>query len=190
MKIDLDLKEAQCGDWKIEKFTVSDNQAKYHNLYEVTHHGRFIESGTYWKLLHRREVVMSNTPAEIRDHIGFIFRAKGNVLIAGLGLGMVLKALLEKDDVTHITIVEKSEDVIKLVSPFYKDERVTIVHEDIFNYKPREIFDYGWFDIWTYICSDNYDDMKRLNRKFARSVKEKGHWCYDECKREYKNDKN
>lgn len=190
MKINLNLKEAQCGDWKIENFTVSDNQAKYHNLYEAAHRGRFIKSGTYWRLLHKGEVVMSNTPAEIRDHIEFISRAKGNVLIAGLGIGMVLKALLEKYDVNHITIVEKSEDVIKLVSPFYKDERVTIVHEDIFNYKPREIFDYGWFDIWTYICSDNYDDMKRLNRKFARSVKEKGHWCYDECKREYKNDKN
>lgn len=133
---------------------------------------------------------MSNTPAEIRDHIGFIYQAKGNVLIAGLGLGMVLKALLEKGDVTHITVVEKSEDVIKLVSPFYQDERVTIIHEDIFNYKPEEIFDYSWFDIWTYICGDNYDDMKRLNRKFSRSVRNKGYWCYDECKQAYKNDKN
>lgn len=190
MKIDLNLKEAQCGDWKIEKFAISDNDVKYHNLYEAAHRGRYIESGTYWRLRHGKEVVMSNTPAEIRDHIGFIYKAKGNVLIAGLGLGMVLKALLAKDDVTHITVVEKSEDVIKLVSPFYQDERVTIVHEDIFNYKPKEIFDYGWFDIWTYICGDNYDDMKRLNRKFARSVKDKGHWCYYESKQAYINDKN
>lgn len=45
MKIDLNLKEAQCGDWKVEKFTVSDKQANYYNLYEAAHHGRFIESG-------------------------------------------------------------------------------------------------------------------------------------------------
>lgn len=186
-KIDLKLKEASSGDWRIEKFTINNDEAKKYNIREaVNGRNRFIDSGTYWRLRHKGEIIMSNTPAEIQDHLRFISKASGNILVAGLGLGMVLKALLEKQDVIHITVVEKSDDVIRLVAPFYDCDRVVIVHQDIFDYKPKEIFDYAWFDIWTYISDANYKEMKRLNRKFARSVKIKKHWCYEECKMRYK----
>lgn len=190
MDIDLQLKEASSGDWKVEQFTITDNEAKIHNIRETLNcRGRFISSGTYWRLKCGSEVVMSNTPAEIDDHIRFISKASGNVLIAGLGLGMVVKALLDKPEVHHITVVEKSEDVIKLVSPYYQDSRVTIVHQDIFDYKPTDTFDYAWFDIWTYISEENYIEMKKLNRKFAKYVRVKKHWCYEICKQKYFNNK-
>lgn len=187
MKIDLNLQEGVSGDWSVEKFSISEQEAKSFNLYEALHGRRFISSGTYWRLKCQNEVVMSNTPAEITEHENFINYAKGNILIAGLGLGMVIKALLDKPDVTHITVVEKSADVIKLIAPFYSSDKVTIVHEDIFHYRPQCIFDYAWFDIWTYISADNYTDMKRLNRKFAKFVTKIGHWCFMECKLKFLN---
>lgn len=79
---------------------------------------------------------MSNTPDEIRDFQSFVRKAKGKILINGLGLGVLLKALLEKEDVTQITVIEKSEDVIKLVSGSITDKRVSIINADAFEYKP------------------------------------------------------
>lgn len=183
MDIELNLQEGQSGDWKLEKFSVTEKQANSYNMREIFHQRRFIKPGDYWRLVYKGVIVMTNTPAEIIDHASFIRKAKGNILIAGLGLGMVAKALLDADRVAHITIVEKSEDVIKLVAPFYQDSRITIVNQDIFDFKPKEVYDFAWFDIWTYITSDNYNDMKRLNRKFGRYAKVKEHWCYDECKK-------
>lgn len=182
MKIDLDLCEGSCGEWSLEKFNVSELDAKSFNLRECVHRRRFISSGIYWKLVHRGETIMSNTPAEISDHQDFIMKANGNILVAGLGLGMVVKALLKKDNVLHITVVEKSSDVIKLVAPFYQDNRVSIINNDIFDYKPACKFDFAWFDIWTYISEDNYKEMVKLNRQFGRYVKMKEHWCYNQCR--------
>ncbi len=57
---------------------------------------RYIEPGVYYKLTYKGEVIMSNTPAEVNDHLPFIKKANGKVLIAGLGLGMVITELLKK----------------------------------------------------------------------------------------------
>lgn len=43
---------------------------------------------------------------------------QGRVLVAGLGLGLILHALLDKPAVTHITVIEREPDVVQLVSPF------------------------------------------------------------------------
>jgi len=188
MNIHLNLEEGASGDWKLEKFSVSEQQAKFHNMRELFHSHRFINPGNYWRLVYKGEIIMSNTSSEIADHYNFIKKAKGKILIAGLGLGMVVKALLDKDCVSHITIVEKSSDVINLVAPFYKDKRISIINQDIFSFNPKEVYDFAWFDIWTYIMSDNYKDMIRLNRKFGQFAKVKEHWCYNQCKRLYKHD--
>lgn len=147
-KIELNLKEGESGDWKVSTFSISAEQARNFNLRCIMNRNRrYIEPGVYYKLTYKGEVIMSNTPAEVNDHLPFIKRANGKVLIAGLGLGMVITELLKKTDVTKIVVVEKSTDVISLVSPFYMDERVQIVNADIFEYKPTGHFDFAWFDI-------------------------------------------
>lgn len=186
MDISLNLTESKSGDWEVRKFTIDKNAAFAFNLgCLMNHSNRLIKEGEYWKLLCNGEVVMSNTPAEVNDHLPFIRKATGKVLIAGLGLGMVLTELLKKTTITKIVVVEKSKDVIKLVSPHYKDERLQIVNEDIFDFKLTEHFDFAWFDIWTYIDADSYEDMKKLHRKFAKSVTYKDSWCRKEAKNRY-----
>ncbi|MCV5648158.1 hypothetical protein OFN55_36090, partial [Escherichia coli] len=87
-----------------------------------------IPPGRYRRLSNGWDVVMSNTPMEIRTCQDFIERATGRVLINGLGLGMVLHAILQKDDVTHVTVIEKEQDVINLVAAsFATDLRVEII---------------------------------------------------------------
>ncbi len=143
--------------------------------------------GVYWRLKRGNEVVMSNTPAEIRDHREFIRRACGNVLINGLGLGVIVEILLAKPEVEHITIIETSEDVIKLTGKYYDDEpRVTIIHDDAFKYVPPKGTRYNavWHDIFDNICEKNIEDMKKLHRKYGRRCDWQGSWCRWECERQ------
>lgn len=185
MKIDLNLREGKKGDWEVKKFSISEKEARWDQVRCAVNGcgSRAVVAGDYWKLMEGGCIYMSNTPAEVMDHYGFIRSASGSVLIAGLGLGMVVQALLDRGKCERIVVVEKSQDVIDLVGPCYDDPRVEIVCSDIFDYKPKEHFDYAWFDIWPDICGDNYAEMKRLHRKFARSVTNKDSWCRRECYR-------
>lgn len=186
--VELNLKSGESGDWKLKRFTVTPQGAKMHNLSEIFNgRNRFILAGEYWGLFRNGKVIMSNTPSEIDDHWKFIRKASGKVLVGGLGLGMVLKCLLDKKSVTKVTVVEKSPDVIKLVASAYTDDpRVEIVNADIFQYKPTERYDCAWFDIWDDINGDEYSEMKKLHRRYAHYVGWSDSWLRKNSRRLYK----
>jgi hypothetical protein len=186
MKIDIDIPDGKSGEWKIKTFTVSEDDAKRFNITELfAFSTRTIEPGTYKKLIRGNVIVMSNTSAEIRDHSEFFWQAKGNILINGLGLGVAVKHLLTKKEVKHITVIEKSSDVIKLVASYYKDSRVSIINADAFEFQSKKgfKFDCVWHDIWDEICSDNLPEMHRLHRKYGRKAHWQGSWCRYQCER-------
>ena len=80
MQIDIDVPDGRSGDWAVETFTVLEKEAEWFNLREAMHRSRrTIVPGTYKKLTHHGSVIMSNTPAEIRDHFPIIHRGKGHV---------------------------------------------------------------------------------------------------------------
>lgn len=73
MKIELNIKEGESGDWKVSTFSISAEQAKTFNLRCIMNRNRrYIEPGVYYKLTYKGEVIMSNTPAEVNDHLPFI----------------------------------------------------------------------------------------------------------------------
>jgi hypothetical protein len=200
--IRVDVPEGHSGDWRVERFTVSKKDADFHNLRCAISSGgggRDIEVGTYTRLLRGKgdprtfggaTVVMSDTPAEIRDHSYFVHKAEGHVLINGLGLGWVVEALLRKPEVKTITVIEKSLDVINLVAEHYekkcpKDKKLWILQGDALYYQPpkNKKYDAVWHDIWDYICADNLEEMKKLHRKYGRRTKFQGSWCRAECER-------
>lgn len=186
--IELNLKSGESGEWKLKRFTVTPQGAKIHNLREIFNgRNRFICAGEFWGLFHRGHIIMSNTPSEIDDHRKFIDNASGKVLIGGLGLGMVVKYLLQKSSITKVTVVEKSLDVIKLVAPSYvSDPRVEIINADIFEFKPTEKYDCAWFDIWGDISGSEYPEMKRLHRKYCRCVGWSDSWLRKESRKLYR----
>lgn len=193
MRVELDIPEQQLGRFRIDHIEVTEEDAKWGLLRaRINGHNRFVPSGTYVRLIDKRfdETVMSNTPDEIRDHMEFVNRAKGSVLINGLGLGVVLKMILEKPEVTEIIVIEKEKDVIDMVSCYYKDLRVTIIHADALEYQPEKnkIFDCVWHDIWPNICSDNWDTMKILHRKYGRRCRWQGSWVRDLVRELYRKD--
>lgn len=179
------------GNWTIETYTISKKEADFENMRSMFSFSglcRGIKAGTYKRLSRGKTVVMSNTPAEIRDHSYFVRRAKecGRVLLNGLGLGVTLAAVLESDIVKNVIIIEKSKDVIKLVAPTYsKDPRVEIINADAFEYKPLKGIRYGavWHDIWDTICADNLPEMTKLKRKYGKRCDYQECWCEDLCRR-------
>ncbi len=186
--VELKLTSGESGAWKLKRFTVTPQGAKMHNLSEMFNgRNRFIYPGEYWGLFCDGKVIMSNTPAEIDDHKPFIRKAYGKVLVGGLGLGMVLKCLLDKKSVTKVTVVEKSPDVIKLVASAYTDDpRVEIVNADIFEYVPSERYDCAWFDIWDDISGEEYPEMKRLHRRYGHYVDWSDSWLRKASMKLYK----
>jgi hypothetical protein len=178
------LPEMSKGEWKIERFTT--DRVDYSSQWI----GRGVPVGQTFTRLMRvgkswNKLVMSDTPAEQRDHWEPLYKAKGSCLINGLGIGMLLKNILLKDNVTDVTVVEISQDLIDLVSPYYSDARVTYICSDayLYNSPKGKRYDMVWHDIWDDICSDNLEGMAKLHRKYGRRTDWQGSWCKFECQR-------
>ena len=174
------LPEGRKGPWVVERFTTDRTD------FSSMMHGRPVPVGeTFTRLMRNGFLVMSDTPAEMRDHWEPVYQAKGSCLLNGLGIGMVLKNILEKKEVTDVTVVEISQDLIDLVAPHYSDPRVSYICADALEFQPPKGKRYQmvWHDIWDGICSDNLPDMARLHRKYGRRTDWQGSWAKYECQR-------
>lgn len=171
--------KSPCGNVIIESFTITEEDASFSNAF--SHHPTFnVKAGEFKRLVIDGETVMSNTPMEVKTNRQFVSAAKGQVLINGLGLGMVLEQLLAKEEVEHITVIEIDPRVIELVAKHYADEpKVTIIEHDAMTYKPEKgkTYDVVYHDIWTFISADNLKDMKTLHRKYGRRCNWQASWA-------------
>jgi hypothetical protein len=188
----VDIPEGQSGNWRVERYTVSKDDAameRIRSLFSFSSRGRSVPEGTYTRLLRGGTIVMSDTPDEIDDQWEIIDRAKGNVLINGLGLGITAVECLEKPEVNHVTVVEISPDVISLVGTHLQakyGDKFTIVQADALTWKPPKgsYYDAVWHDIWDNVCGDNLPDMHALHRKYGKRAGWQGSWCRYRCERQ------
>lgn len=174
------LPEGANGEAKIKHHEVTETEAKYAAVRAVVTGDAtlVVQPGTYAQLWVGKTLMMSDTEMERRTNREFIYRAKGHVLVAGLGIGMVVPPLLAKGRVTKVTIVEKYQEAIDLVEGPLRaylekegldhKERLEIVCADIFDYKaPRGTkYDVIYFDIWPDMSTKNLEDMEVLHKKF------------------------
>lgn len=157
------LKDGQVGNYKLSHYSVGEN-----DFYARVRCG--IPCGNYIRLTNGWDCVMSDTPMEKRTNSDFVLNAHGNVLIGGLGIGLILLAIQDKEDVEHITVVEKSKEVIELIaSQLPLNEKVEIVNADVFEYKPTMKYNTIYMDIWNNINSDIYrEEMKPLISRYRK----------------------
>ncbi len=177
--INVTVPDGKEGDWSVETFTVSEQESMFTRMRAIQHPEGFVAPGSYKRLKRGGVVVMSNTQMEVSTNQPIIRNATGNVLINGLGLGMVLTAILERNDIRSVTIIENAPEVIKLVgSHFEKDRRVKVILCDAFEFKPPKSskYDAVWHDIWDYMCEDHLSEMTRLKRKYVRKCEWQGCW--------------
>ena len=188
-KYKVDIPEGKSGIWRVERFTVTpqdENLERIRAIASSSSRGRFTLAGTYTRLMRGNELVMSDTPDEIRDHRGAIYEAKGNVLINGLGLGMMARAVLLKPEVDQVTVIEIDPDVIKLVGKYLISQfpmRLEIIKGDAFQYMPPKgiRYDMVWHDIFDNITADNLPLMSKLHRKYGKRTEWQGSWAKELC---------
>ena len=119
-----------------------------------------------------------------RDGIAAALARGGEVLVTGLGLGLVVEAMLRPSHsrVTRVTVVEFSPDVIRLVAPYLHGRhpgRVEIVEADAFAWEPPagRRFSVGWHDIWPDPhAADNAAEMARLEERYRARCDWQGFW--------------
>ncbi len=188
------------GEAELYEFEITIDGLTRAKLTSVRNHGHDEfegqQVGRFMGLKVSNTLVMTDTEMERRTNDEFIRRAHGRVLIAGLGMGVVLFPLCEKKEVTHITVVEKSRDVLALVIPQlppYMREDVRFDIADIFEYEPDTQYDCIYFDIWPSVNSDNYPEMKRLFDKYkphqtAHPDRYMSAWRINDCREQHQED--
>jgi len=118
------------------------------------------KAATIWHELSEKGqgVWMTDLPIEQRQMDELITKARGRVLVGGLGLGYAVVALSAMRSVEEIVVVERNPDIVALVwaatvAKCRKGVPVSVVTEDLFDYllwatAKQERFDWGLFDIW------------------------------------------
>ncbi|MGH9427836.1 MAG: hypothetical protein ACRD2L_16235 [Terriglobia bacterium] len=161
------IKPSKIGCATIEHYTVT----KLDVLRELMH-GAPCEEGTIAVLRVNGKTMMSDTRHERLTNWEIQHRARGNVLLAGLGIGMILHPILEKEEVTSVTVVEKEADVIALIAPTLpKSKKLTLVCADIFTWKPpvNRKYDCIYFDIWADASNGAATpDRRKLSARFHK----------------------
>lgn len=163
------LEERDVNNWKLQKFEIKpgDIRAMFDG----------IAPGKYIRLLHDDECVMSDTNMEKRTNSEFCINAHGDIIIGGLGIGMIVMAVQDKPEVHSITVIEKNEEVIEMIaSQLNFNDKVNIICDDVFSWKPdRGVkYDMVYMDIWNYINPEIYkEEMQPLKRKYAKYLRSK-----------------
>ena len=177
------LDEKEINGWKLKKFEITRKNCR------AILDG--ILPGTYIRLIHDGECVMSDTGMEKRTNLKFCSKAHGDIILGGLGIGMVIMAIQDKPEVHSITVIEKNQEVIDLVaSQLELNDKVKIVHADVFDWNPEKgvKYDMSYMDIWNYVNETVYrKEMQPLKRKYARFLRSKNEnpYRFNECWAEY-----
>jgi len=159
------------GVWTCEQFQVSESDMGF-QLGDMFRFGRWCPPGVYTALYRCQTLVMSDTPDELEDCREIIEVASGRVLVCGLGLGVVVKGLVDKDSVTRVDVVEIDRDLIDAMyqaAPWIGNPKVTVWHGDAYEIDLPLRWDYAWLDVWDVICAEN--DVAGLKRKWRKQVR-------------------
>jgi hypothetical protein len=198
----VDVPEGEVGNFRIMRFVVPRSEAISFNARQMGRgvEGRSILPGAYTKLLDcgKGEIWMSDTTAERKDHEAVYEQCKqrgGRVLIHGLGLGMIVNAVLELPNVEHVEVWELEQDVIALVGSHLKakfGDRLTIVPGDVFEYRPKkgEHWTVVWHDIWPSLASRNLKPMQKMCARWKNYCEWQECWGRDFCRWMAKEERN
>ena len=144
--------------------------------------GQPLNAKKYTRLFVDGRLFMTDAEFERRTNLWAVANMRGEVLIAGLGLGFMLLPTLTKSEVTSVTVLERSADVIALIGPVVKHKKLSIIKADCKSYAAtKRAFDCIYFDIWSDVPnSDNKDEIKALKKKYRPALRSGGWmraWC-------------
>jgi hypothetical protein len=163
-RIKVNIPEAVSGDFRIEKIKTDHYCGSDEPL------------DTYTVLFNPHHNIMQDTTREYKEHEQFLKDAHGDVLVAGLGIGMIHQSLIDNPNVKSVTIVEKYQEVIDMVWEHCpKDGTFRLVHADIYEWQPDSKWDMGWFDSW--VGENEQNEYKKLMKEqYGSSVSDIRFW--------------
>ncbi len=170
------LEPKKCGGFSIIHREATDLDCAFENeriMLSFNNRTRFtLRPGLYTYLMQGDEAIMSDTPTELFTNSDFISHANGDILIGGLGLGLMLKVLEQKKNIGSVTIIEKEQSVIDLVwLQLNLPSKFNVITHDIFTYTPQYCFDTIYTDIWTDLGTEQEAEMEILEEKFKPFLK-------------------
>ena len=121
------------------------------------------------------DVWMALTPMETESQLPHIASARGHVVVVGAGLGFYLVNVLDKPEVTEVTLIEQDQDVLDVLhtsldgTGYWLDNRkLSTIHMDVFDLPHwTEPVDYLYVDIWQILGSERaLTDTHRLVELF------------------------
>lgn len=197
------------GDWTLETFRITEFDKKMfvmRSAFQASpnsyYDSQIQHSFDYVRLMKGNTVWMSNTPMEIGTAMRFMKQAHGKVFVAGLGIGVTLLPVLEKEKVEEVIVCEIDQQVIDIwekSSVNIDTSKLTIHNCDVHDTEKMltdEKFDTLWFDIWPSICSDNYPETKELLKKYRKHINYKNDnkfvefWMRDYIREQYHQEMN
>lgn len=169
--------EQKNGKWEMKFMEIAPCEAFVCNDFKIYNDGRLIPQIGYFPRAYRYPAILENgrewmtlLPNETITTKPAIDQAFGKVLTYGLGLGYFAFMASSKTEVSSVTVVERSRDVIELfkewILPYFPHrEKINIICEDAFDYAgktaPNEKYDFIFADIW-----HDVGDGKDLYLKF------------------------
>lgn len=179
-----DVPAGNSGKWTLEHFTVPVPSASQRDP-----RPDWLKSppGSYTRLRHGDRVFMTDLYDEWWTQklaMEEACRRGGDVLITGLGLGLVVESMLRSpaSPVERVTVVEASAEVIELVGPHLMarlGRRLNIVRASAFTWDPPggARYSVGWHDIWDNPQDASVEDeMRALEERYASVCDWQGSW--------------
>ena len=152
------------GKWELKTMELAPCEAFVCNDFRVFPDGRMLPQIGFFSRTYRYPAVLESgrewmtlMPNETITTLPAVAKAKGKVLTYGLGLGYFPFMTSRKEEVTSVTVVERSSDVIKLfkehiLPQFPNKEKIRVICADAFDYAkaqmPAEDYDFVFADIW------------------------------------------
>ena len=174
------IPKGSSGDWRIAHFEITERGAFALKLRDACNKHRnsqvYTPAGKYAKLVqllpHRSAPlvhvvpVMSDTMMERKMMLEAYKHAHGEILLVGLGLGMLAQAVALKRNVRLVHVLEKSQDVVNLTLR-YLHTKLMVQVGNAFTYKRCGMkYDMIYLDIWRGICADNLPEIRSLKKRF------------------------
>lgn len=177
--------EGRSGPWVVEKVLIPER------VYDPAHDPRpdcfKFRPGRYTCLRRASTQFMTDLYDEWwtqRSAIAEALSRGGDVLITGLGLGLVAEAILREPGsrVGLITILEQSSDVIRLVAPYLEARyagRIQVLEADAYSWAPvaPQRFTVCWHDIWPDPHSRQVaEEIEQLRERYRPWCDWQGFW--------------
>ncbi len=134
------------------------------------------------------EMWMIDAPSEAATNDPFAAKARGRVVTFGLGLGYFLFMVLANPKVESVTVVEKSEAVLRmfeasLLPQFAHRDKIRLLHGDALDFWNEAFlasFDYIYADIWQ-SGEDGLFWMSDLLSRYHPDDAKTDFWIEDSC---------